>query len=209
MGKNYLAMTLVAILTFGAYGYFQYTKWSGTQQAIAQAQSTIEKLRNDSAQYESQYRDLKKSYDEDFKSINDSMTAIYPSEENYTSMTRLLEGFVQQQNKSFDPMDLSDVKYGRPRLDPKTEYAILPVTLTLFTTRSNLEKFLTFVKNSGSLDNGVRLMDVRALSISFPSQSQTVASSTDPGSSEVLNVSVSLNAYYQKQAATPSSKNKQ
>lgn len=201
--RNYTVFIFFILLASAAYGYFQFTKLSTAQAALGEGQAFADTLRASSAKFESTYTDLKRLFDEDFKTIADSVQAVYPSEESYTKLTRLLDDFMQQNNKSFDPIFMSDLRFSQPRVSVNKDYSILPFTLTLSTTRSNFEKFLRFVESSGALGNGsslvgVRLMDLRSISINFSTeQSAFAAGATATAPVPLLNVSVALNAYFQ------------
>lgn len=207
--RNYSVFIFFILMVAGVYGYMQYTKLAAAQEALNKGQTLTDTLRSSSVNFEGTYTDLKKLFDEDFKTISDSIQAVYPSEESYTKLTRLLDDFMQQNNKSFDPIFMSDLKFSQSRVEENSDYSILPFTLTLSTSRSNFEKFLRFVENSGALGDGsrqagIRLMDIQSISLNFSTEPSAFASPTPETTTTVpvptvplLNVSVALNAYFQ------------
>lgn len=90
------------------------------------------------------------------------------------------------------------MKFSKPKLNTSTDYVVLPFTLTLNTTRDNYDKFMRYVENSGDLDEQTRLLDINSISINFVTEQSAVSSSGSPIEIEMLNVSMSMNAYYQK-----------
>ena len=68
-------------------------------------------------------------------------------------------------------------------------------------------KFLKFMESSGTLEDKTRLMDIRSISINFGVSQSSSVTTGQPLAAEkpTLNVSVSLNAYFQKpfQKSTP------
>lgn len=188
-------------LVAGYYGYTQYVKLAAAQDALAKEQTQITDIQSAESQTASDYVNLKKDFDQKYSGVLESLNAVYPLEENYTDLTRLFDQFFQANNTSFNPIFVSDIKFGRASLDANADYALLPVTMTLSGTQENFLKFLKFVENSGVLEDKTRLMDIRSISINFTSSGGSqnllpgqVVSSAKP----MINVSVALNAYFQK-----------
>lgn len=215
--RNYAVFIFFTLLAAAAYGYLQYTKLSIARDTVGKAQILTESMRSSATGFGSAYAEMKRLFDKDFRTIADALQAVYPSEESYTSLTRLLDDFMQQNNRSFDPIFMNDLRFSQSRADTSGDYSLLPFTLTLSTTRSNFEKFLRFIENSGALADGsrqagVRLMDLRSISINFARERSAFASGEAATSTApLMNVSVVLNAYFQSpseafspdQAVTP------
>lgn len=205
--RNFTAATIAALLLSGFYGYSQYLKLAAAQTALAQEQQNVSSLQSDVTKMSKGYADLKESNDEKFSTITASLQKVYPLEESYTDAARLFDKFFSDSNTNSNPVVISDLKFGLPRIEAAKEYAILPVTMTISGTKDNFMKFLKFVQDSGVLEDETRLMDINSISINFNSSSSS--QSLDGMSSEpLLNVSVSLNAYFQKpfKSATPTAK---
>ena len=204
--RNY---TLLTLLSFGlavGYCYLQYTTFAKAQQALQDEQVQVATLSNNNAKFKETYLELKGVFDKDFQNLKDSTETVFPKEENYTELTRKLDAFTEQNNSSAQPMFMSDLKFSEARIDKNKDFAVLPFTLTLTTTRDNLEKFLSFIESSGSLSDNIRLMDVSSISISFATQSRQSAVSSGAKANQLLNVSLALNAYFQKPLVTTSPK---
>ncbi len=202
--RTYMMLILVTAAVGLYYGYTQYTKLSAAQDALSKEQSQITDLQSTESQASADYTTLKQDFDQKYSGILDSLQAVYPLQENYTDLTRLFDQFFQTNNTSYNPVFLSDLKFGEPRYDAAVDYAVLPVTMTISGTEDNFMKFLQFVENSGVLADKTRLMDVRSISINFTSNASTVSQNTIPGQTPatatqpMINVSVGLNAYFQK-----------
>jgi hypothetical protein len=211
--RMYVMLIVVCALLAGYYGYTAYQKLSASQDALASEQSQITALQNTEAQSSADYTTLKQSFDQKYAGVLDQLQAVYPPTEDYTNLTRELDAFFQNANKnSFNPVFLSDLKYGEARYDAKADYAVLPVTMTITGTQDNFTKFLQYIQNSGGLTDKTRLMDIRSISINFttPAPAQTTPGGQTTGAAAsatpqtMLNVSVSLNAYFQKPFALTS-----
>ena len=196
--QTFMALTLVILVGSAVYGYSQYQNLSAAQTALRDGQTKITELQSTSAQLSENYTALTATYNETFQGVRQAIDSVYPTEEQYTKLTQDLDDFVNKNNTRFNPIFMSDLKFSKSRIDKETEYAILPFSLTLQTTKENFEKFLQYVENSGSLDEGTRLIEVRAISINFAGNQQSVFAAAEDGQQiEIISVSVSLNAYFQ------------
>ena len=192
--RNYMVFTMIVLLAAGVYGFFQLQKLTAAQVALAQGVSTSEQLANSVDSFSESYVDSKKTFDEGFASILNSVEGVLPLEEDYTDLTRLLDDFVQKNNTSLNPITMDNVSYGAAQ-KIEDNYSVLPVTLSINASRDNFENFLRFIFSSGALQERTRLMDIQAISINFSAQRQGLA--TTIGEEAMLNVSIQLNAYFQ------------
>ncbi len=197
--RTYMMLIIITLVLAAYYGYTQFTKLSGVQDALAKEQSQITDLQNTESQTNTDYVNLKQDFDQKYSGVLDSLQAVYPLEQDYTSLTRLFDQFFQTNNTTYNPVFVSDIKYGQPRYDAKVDYAVLPVTMTISGTQDNFDKFLKFVENSGVLEDKTRLLDIKSININFTSQSsQNTAPGQIAANQQMINVSVVLNAYFQK-----------
>ncbi len=195
MMRQYSVGIFVLALIIAGYGFTQYTALSSAQTALAQEQDNVYKLQTNKDTLIHQYGDLKKAFNNQFTNLIKALNSVYPADENYTDLARLFDKFFQDNNTSVNPVFVSDLRFGQARIDKSSPYSILPITLTISGTQDNFNKFLKFVENSGVLDDGTRLMDIRSININFtaPAEQDTSLNATP-----LLNVSVNLNAYFQK-----------
>lgn len=207
--RSYTIFTVLFLLVAAGYSYFQYIKLTETKQALLTEQDVVNQISTASKQMNAQYTGLAGAFDKDFNSLKDGVQAVFPDKENYTELTRSLDAFVETNNNSMlSPIFMSDLKFGEPRIDAVKEYSVLPFNLTLSTTNDNFTKFLRFIENSGSITAGDRLMEVTSISINFPTDQGSANSSPSDGTDgvakgvDVLNVTLGLNAYFQKAATT-------
>lgn len=196
--RTFIFMTVIVLIASAIYGYIQYQKLAEVNTAIANGQTQLRDLQSAEKQISADYAAIKDVYEENFDTIRTSIEQVYPSEEYYTDLTRLLDNYVIMNNQTtLNPIFMSDLRFSSPRIDKENDYAILPFTLTLSTSRDNFEKFLAFVENSGSLEEGIRLMDIRSITMSLPSSEVSTFGSDIESDIPLMNVSMSLNAYFQ------------
>ena len=204
--RSYGVLTLLLFLATIGYGYYQFTKYNEALQAYTDEQNTVAQMTVSNKSTSDSYQTLKAAFQNDFGTIKNQISAVYPNQDDYTTLTRQFDDYFTNANTAANPVFLSDLKYGEARVEPGKEYAILPVTMTLQTTRDNFDKFLQYVETSGALStDGKRLMDISSISINFPVDNSSVQTPAQPGVTlkpQELNVTISLNAYFQKPADT-------
>ena len=194
--RQYTIALVLAMLVFGYFGYRQYGQLTAAQDALEQEQQQVLNLQRSKEKVITQYRDLKTSFDTQFANLIKSLELVYPNDQNYTDMARMFDKFFNENNTQANPVFVSDLRFGQPKIDKDKAYAILPITLSLSGTRNNFDKFLRFIENSGTFEDGTRLMDIRSISMNFTPLQES--DKTDLNAQQLLNVSVSLNSYYQK-----------
>lgn len=200
--RTYTVLTVVLLIAASVYGFFQFQTLSAAQVALADGESRLAQMRSFETQIAEQYTTLKASFDEDFDEVQAAIEGVFPSVEDYTSLTEDLDQLVLTLNRQSPSIFMSNLKFSQPRFDDKEGYATLPFSLTLQTTRTNLERFLEYAETSGSLDDASRLLDVRSININFPGQGGTAASAAQ--GSDLLSVSLNVNAYFQLPAVPQS-----
>lgn len=192
--QSYLIFGAILLGVSAYFGYQQINNYFAANDALKLEQDNLSTMQTNVAQVKTDYANLKKQYDEQIASINDALQFVLPEQEAYTNLVRIFDQFSAQNNSQGSPFFVSDVKFGTSRQDAKNDYSILPVTMTINASKSNLMKFLQFIENSGMLENKTRLMDIRSISINF--------SSADGAGDPTLNVSLAVNAYFQKTKTT-------
>jgi hypothetical protein len=190
----YMLITLVIFVGALVYGFIQFQELSQVMNAIEEGKAQSVQLNSAVDKYSEAYAEQKKAFDEDFVTVLDSIEGVFPSEENYTAINYLLDEFQTENNTSLNPVFISNVSYGKGKIEE--DYAVLPFTLSLTASRDNFEKFLRFIFNSGSLDERTRLMSIQAISIDFPKEASAFQTAT-PTQSDQISVSIALYAYFQ------------
>jgi len=199
---SFQLLTVLVLVAAGVYCYFQYQKLAEAQTALADEQSRMSSMQASVDQYSRSFDDLKKAADADSAEITNKIQGVYPLEENYTALTRMLDVFFKDNDKPSNPIFAGSLSFSEPVVDANKDYAVLPFTMSIEGTRENFEKFLRYVEGSGELGGNVRLMDIKMISLNFPAEAAAAFTvSPEAGAAENLNVSVSMDAYFQKPSA--------
>lgn len=195
--RTYVFVTIFLLAGAAVYGYFQYTKLAMAQEAITQEDQQLVALTDLQGKFHNEYLDSKSAYDTEFQKINEQIENVFPLNDDYTALTQKLDDYVNYTlNSKTNPIFMSNLSYGAA-MEGNGDYRILPFTVTLETTRKNFEAFMRFVQNSGELQEGTRLMDVKSLSLSFGGAPEGGEVVSEP----MLNVNMTVNAFFQKPAA--------
>jgi hypothetical protein len=192
--QSYVFFTIMFFVAAAIYGYFDYTELTRAKAALNEGQVLLMQMQSGEKQIANDYLLVEETYKERYRKEREAIKSVFPMEEDYTSLTKVIDAFMYETNTTSNPIFMSDLKFSKARIDANTDYAVLPFSLTLSTTRQNFEAFLKYIESSGSLDNGSRLMDIKSISINFPTKTER---SSGYGST-LMNVSISLNAYFQK-----------
>lgn len=192
--RTYTVLTLAVLIAAGVYGFMQFQTLSAAQTALADSGARLTQMKSFETQIADQYTTLKSAFDEDFEEVQNAVAGVFPSEEDYTSLTEDLDQLVLTLNRQSPSIFMSNLKFSQPRISDKEGYSTLPFSMTLQTTRANLERFLAYAERSGSLDDATRLLDVRSIAINFPGQGGSAGTGLQ---ANLLNVSLNVNAYFQ------------
>ncbi len=127
-------------------------------------------LRLISEELASGYQELKSSVNASRQEENAQLELVFPTHENITTLNRLFDDFAVRNNFESNPFFVSSVTYQNVDLSEDEDYRIVPLNMTVTTSRKNLDKFIEFVTASGSLQNGVRLMSIEQINFQYPEQ---------------------------------------
>lgn len=107
----------------------------------------------------------------DLASVRETSTQeiefVFPTDENLTALTRMFDDFAVKNNFSTNPFFISSINYASSQMDADG-YRYVPVSLNVTASKSNLDEFLDFVENSGSLEGETRLMSVEEMTVGYP-----------------------------------------
>jgi len=195
------AMTAVVLIAAGIYGYMQYQKLNEAQTALLDEQAKSVNMQVTVNDTSTAYDAMKKKADVDTTEIINQIQAVYPADQNYTSLTTMLDSFFEDNNKADNRLFNSSLTIGLPIIDANKDYVILPFTMSLDASRENFEKFLRYVDSSGDLESGVRLMNIKNISLSLPAENIPGTENAGTEVSKDLAVSVSMDTYFQKPVA--------
>ena len=184
--KSHVFSIVLALVIFGVTGWYGFNGYNNLSQAkvdITQTDQALALLEQESQSVTQVYQDAKKTFMDNESAKLEKIETIFPGGEDLTDLTRAFDTFATKNHYSSNPFFVSQLTYG----DVTTQdgYRVLPITMSIECSEKNFYKFLNYIEASGSLDTGVQLMSINALSLQMEEETDT------------LRVQLSLYAYLQ------------
>lgn len=181
-----IIIAVVILAGVGWYGYSQYNKLTEIKDKLGNADVALLSLEKTRGQVAKDYQNSKKDYVVDVTSNQEKIAAIFPSTEDITGLTRMFDDFAFKNHFRNNPFFITQLSFSEPQDDGNANYMLLPINMSVETSQQNLLKFFEFVKDSGSLGNGIPLLATNGVTIQVNDE-------------ELSNrVQLTLNAYIQK-----------
>lgn len=196
--RSYIVAALVLLIGAGVYGYFQYIKLAQAQEAIAQEEQSLDQLTKTMRASNDEFNQAMSAYQQEFNVKNNQIKEVFPLTENYTDLTIVLDELSQKLNENGE-FFIGNISYGVPQNSQNSDYMILPINMNMKTTRNNLENFLTYVFNSGDLNQKVRLLDIQSINLGFSAAEMTIDGVLGE---PLLNIDLRMNSFFQKPTTT-------
>ncbi|MBP9770797.1 hypothetical protein KBC97_01405 [Candidatus Gracilibacteria bacterium] len=188
--RTYAILCLLFVSLMGFYTYSKWTDYQLARQGIAQNKNFIASLTNN-VTTEKAVADIKNEESVQLnKDIAQKLKVIFPTVDDYTNLTKQMDAYEVQLSTKSNPFEVSNIDYQDPIKNDT--YSILPMRMSIRSSRDNFTKFLHMVENSGSLKENKRLMDISSIRLNFENNDQ------NSGASEIISFSVQINAYFQK-----------
>lgn len=186
--KFWAGVAVVLLVLVGLYFWNNLSQYLAMREAVARADSEISALNEELAVKRLDYQKEKVAAEAFYREVDSKLAAILPSANDYTSLTRQIDGFEKELAKRHNPFEISNISYQDAVETEKG--AVLPLRMNIRSSANNFEKFLHLIENSGSLDSSLRLMEISSIRLNF------LEGSEEEG--EIINFSVQINAYFQK-----------
>lgn len=183
--KVYAVLCLIILVSMGFYSYQKWQEYSLIKTAVAKNKDLVAVLRENVSNEKSAYELNKEGFNSMNEEIEEKLGYIFPSIDDYTSLTRQIDEFEEELSKKNSPFDISNIEY--MTVEDAGTYSILPLRMSIESSDDNFTKFLHLLENSGSLDDQIRLMDIQSIRLNFNGDDD----------SDIINFTVQINAYFQ------------
>ncbi|MEK9159998.1 MAG: hypothetical protein AAB383_04680 [Patescibacteria group bacterium] len=167
--NKFIAGLLILLVTIG-YGVFQWYE----REALA-VQATV--LSTEAANLTAVSDNLREDYDAIKVEVSaaretaeQELSVVFPTKEDLTTLTRFFDDFSVKNNFASNPFFISSLSYDAAVAPEGTSYRVVPLRLSIETSKKNLSKFLETIETSGSLEGEVRLMSVEDIKIQYPDE---------------------------------------
>lgn len=193
--KLYLFVIVVMTAFMAFYGVEKYLELSEKKTIASQSDNFLQELEPTRQKEREVYLQIQEHNEETVPQIEKEILAVFPGNEQYTELTRLLDAFFKKHHRTKDPMIATDLQFDKPFPDESKRYLILPFSITIESSEDNFYRFLAFVDSSGTLAGKIRLMDIQSIQLNFPSEEEEEDQSSAP--KKKIGFSAKLHAYSQ------------
>lgn len=187
---------LFALVIFAGSTFYGITNWNLLQASAAAVQENQKEIENISGLFTKTKDEFQVFADEQAKRQKDfqkKIGSILPLDENYTDLAKQLDDYFATADKPGNPMFQGSLNFQKGQVvKDATGISVLSFSMGLEGTRDNLFKFLKFVQDSGSLESGIRLMEIKNIDLSFSEGGEQTDNPKEP-----IKFNVNMNAYYQ------------
>lgn len=189
--RTYATLCTILFLIMGFYTYNKFQEYSYIKSGLQASTNIAGQLRTEVAQVKTHYDNNKKDFDQLDKIMDQNLATVFPSNDNYTELTRALDSYEEDLAQNNSPFEVSNIEYQNPTTSEEEAFSVLPFRMTIRSSSDNFTKFLHLVENSGAFDGDARLMDMSSIKLNFEN-------SEGDQSEELINFTVQINAYFQK-----------
>lgn len=189
----YGGLTIILMLFLAYYVFTNLTKMLDMRAEINSLNQLHNALISTNARLENEISTVKEENIELTQKIESELELVFPETENHTVLTRTLEQFANDLNRTKNPFIINNLQYLATQKAPDSGYSILPIKMTLHSSTDNFFKFLEYIEKSGTLSDKTRLLDIRSIIINFISPQ---GSSGNISGKDEINFNVSINAYF-------------
>lgn len=188
--KSYAVLCGILLISFGIFFYAKWQEYSVISTVVDKNKTLISALKEEGANEKAVFETNKSGFNQLKTEIETNLAEVFPASDAYTELTRKMDSFEQKLSSKDSVFEVSNIEY--QTVTKKDNYSVLPMRMTIKSSKDNFEKFLHYVETSGSLSDKIRLMDISSIKLNFENNSDLSGKQA-----EVLNFSVQINAYFQ------------
>ncbi|PIZ76781.1 hypothetical protein COY05_00020 [Candidatus Peregrinibacteria bacterium CG_4_10_14_0_2_um_filter_38_24] len=188
--KSYAILCGVLLLAFGIFFYTKWQEYSTINTFVDKNKAYISALKEQGSNEKALFDSKKDAINQLKAEIETNLTEVFPISDSYTELTRKFDTFEQKLVNKDSIFEISNIEY--QNVAKRDNYSILPLRMSIRSSKDNFEKFLHYIETSGSLSDRVRLMDVSSVRLNFE-KSNDLSGKKE----EIINFSVQINAYFQ------------
>ncbi len=189
--KLYLIGIVIVGLGVAYYGIESFLDYSEKRGVVEQSQSLLANLTKEQKKEMDGLNAIKVEYKDRDAAMEGELNSVFPIQENYTEVTKILDDYFFSKNKPSNPLIATDVQFGSPVSEAGSKYDILPISMNITASEANFYDFLRFVQGSGTLSKKLRLLDLKSIQLNFSEDESASAKKSIQFRAEV-------SAYFQK-----------
>lgn len=195
--KIFGGLSIILALFLGYYLFTNISLYFDMRGEIDSLKTLHSALQGTDKRLDGEMDNVKEGNEELVTAVAEELNYAFPENENHTLLTRTIESFSNDLNRTKNPFLISNLQYMEPQVSTNGDYMILPFKMTIHSSHDNFIKFLEYVEDSGTLSEKTRLTDIQSIVINFvsPQGSQGNISGKDE-----INFNVSMNSYFRTES---------
>ena len=192
--KNNQFFIVLSVLLLLVTGYFSYKYFSELHQvkadilSLEKVEKTISQELSDSSVDFATKTEL---YTERRSEHLSELEKVFPTDSEKTNFTRFIDDYFFRNNFLSNEIFLKSMVYGQA--SAMDGYYVMPVSMSITSSKNNFMNFLKYVESSGALQSNVRVMDIKSIDVTFRE---------DDNKNRLYDYRISLNVYYQGSETT-------
>jgi hypothetical protein len=194
--KIFGGLSLILALFLAYYLYTNIATFMEMRSETASLRTLHSALQTTDKRLDGELGNIKTENEELVTAITEELNYVFPGTENHTLLTRTIESFSTDINRTKNPFLISNLQYLKPQIKENSDFVTLPLKMTIHSSHENFIKFLEYVENSGTLTEKTRLLDIKSIVINFVSPKG--AQGNTSGKDEI-NFNVSMNSYFKSE----------
>lgn len=188
--KLYAILLVLLMAGLGTYFYFQWQEYAFAKERVAKGEDLQASLSEEALAQAESYDEVKGEFEGLYTEIDQKLQVIFPTEDDYTQLTRQLDEIELSLAKKSDTFEVSNISF--QNVVAEEDYNVLPLRMNIRSSRENFTRFLHLIEESGGMESGTRLMDISSIRLSFENAKEENATE------DLVSFSVQINAYFQK-----------
>ncbi|MCX6734155.1 MAG: hypothetical protein NTX63_05115 [Candidatus Peregrinibacteria bacterium] len=165
--KLYMIGVIIVGLFVSYYGIEKYLEYSDKTTIVSESEKELVSLNQTNKIEGDAYTKVQTDYKDSDESMLKELALVFPSQENYTELTKIFDAYFLENNRTNNPIIATDMQFGTPIADKSGKYNILPISMNITASEANFYKFLSYVQDSGTLSKKLRLLDLKSVQMNF------------------------------------------
>ncbi len=190
--RFFLILSIILLVVTGYFSYKYFSELSEVKANVLAFDKVEGKLSKELSDSSVDYATNVEMYTERRAEHLAELNKVFPAEAEKTNFTRFIDDYFFRNNFLSNEIFLKSMVYGSP--SATEDYFVLPVSMSITSSRNNFMNFLKYVESSGALQSNVRVMDIKSIDVSFRE---------DDSKDRVYDYRISLNLYYQNNGNAP------
>lgn len=181
----YFTAALVVLVAGVVFGLPKVKAYLDQKQAIQEHAAMITGLQESAKETALLAQKADDTFGKELESFQSLVAKVLPDNEAYTDLTKQLDNFFDEHSEiKNNPIIAGSLRFGKGTKLKDSPFSVLPVSLTVESSRENFFTFLNYLETSGSLETGTRLMEVQGVQLNF--------------SEDGISFTLELRAYYRQ-----------